>query len=407
MKQVWAVLPSKLKWLLLTMVIANIGSAVFQPFLALYIKELGASVAQVGLYFTIIAISPVAFRILGGWFSDSMGRVQTVALGSLAGLAGFTAMWLAPTWEWLIPGGLLMSLGRSLVGPSFRAYTAECASPEMRAQVFGFTDSIFMVCEIIGPPLGGYITEVAGYRWLFAVAVGFILVATLVRTWNTWGLPFRWGELRPATLKAGLGGLGALILGGGLLAWIFVVDAVRDTGFSLSYDFVTLYQKEIGGLGEGQIGWLASIGAVTMALVLMPAGRLSDRLGERKVMALGSVLAAAGTVLLVNVRSFAGFMAALMLVNVAFAFFGPAFDSLLSKAVPSNRLGLTYGLFATTVSLVAMPAPAIGAQLWQSVSPQFPFYLSAVVCLLMVVPIWLKFRLPQPGSEPANTPVTD
>ena len=407
MKQVWAVLPSKLKWLLLTMVIANIGSAVFQPFLALYIKELGASVAQVGLYFTIMAVSPVAFRILGGWFSDSMGRIQTVALGSLAGLAGFAAMWLAPTWQWLIPGGLLMSLGRSLVGPSFRAYTAECAGVEMRAQVFGFTDSIFVVCEIVGPPLGGYIAEVAGYRWLFAVAVGFILVATLVRTWNTWGLPFRWNELRPSTLKAGLGGLGALILGGGLLAWIFVVDAVRDTGFSLSYDFLALYQKEIGGLGEGQIGWLASIGAMITALVLMPAGRLSDRLGERKVMALGSVLAAVGTVLLVSVRSFAGFMAALMLVNAGFAFFGPAFDSLLSKAVPSNRLGLTYGLFATTISLAAMPAPAIGAQLWQNVSPQFPFYLSAAVCLLMVVPIWLKFRLPQSGSAPANTPATD
>ena len=53
MKQMWAVLPGKLKWLLLTMVIANIGSAMFQPFLALYVKELGASVAEVGLYFTI------------------------------------------------------------------------------------------------------------------------------------------------------------------------------------------------------------------------------------------------------------------------------------------------------------------------------------------------------------------
>jgi MFS family permease len=405
MKQMWAVLPSKLKWLLLTMVIANIGSAVFQPFLALYVKELGASVAEVGLYFTIMAISPVAFRILGGWFSDSVGRVQTVALGSLAGLAGFAAMWLAPTWQWLIPGGLLMSLGRSLVGPSFRAYTAECAGLEMRAQVFGFTDSIFMICEMVGPPLGGAIAEVAGYRWLFAVAVGFMVVATVVRTWNTWGLPFRWRELRPATLKAGLGGLGALILGGGLLAWIFVVDAVRDTGFSLSFDFFALYQKEVGGLGEGQIGWLSSIGAVSTALVLMPAGRLSDRLGERKVMALGGVLATAGIVLFVNVSSFAGFVAALMLINVAFAFFGPAFDSLLSKAVPSSRLGLTYGLFATTISVAAMPAPVIGAQLWQKVSPQLPFYLSAAVCLLMVVPIWLKFRLPQPDAASAEPKV--
>jgi MFS family permease len=405
MKQMWVALPSKLKWLLLTMVIANIGSALFQPFLALYVKELGASVAEVGLYFTIMAISPVAFRILGGWFSDSMGRVQTVALGSVAGLAGFTALWLAPTWQWLIPGGLLMSLGRSLVGPSFRAYTAECAGLEMRAQVFGFTDAIFTVCQIVGPPLGGYIVEVAGYQELFAVAVGFILVATVVRTWNAWGMPFRWHELQPATLKAGLGGLGALILGGGLLTWIFAIDAVRDMGFSLSYDFLALYQQEVGGLGESQIGWIASIGAMTTALVLVPAGRLSDRLGERKLMALGGVLAAAATALFVNVASFLGFMAAMMLLNVAFAFFGPAFDSLLSKAVPSNRLGLTYGLFSTTISLAAMPAPAIGAQLWQNVSPQLPFYLTAGVSLVMAVPIWLKLRAPEGDRAAAEAPV--
>jgi MFS family permease len=121
--------------------------------------------------------------------------------------------------------------------------------------------------------------------------------------------------------------------------------------------------------------------------MLMPAGRLSDRFGERKMMAFGSVLAAAGTVLFVNVGLFVGFVAASMLLNVAFAFFGPAFDSLLSKAVPSSRLGLTYGLFATTISLVAMPAPAVGAQLRHNVSPQFPFYLTAAVCLLTVVPI--------------------
>lgn len=142
-----------------------------------------------------------------------------------------------------------------------------------------------------------------------------------------------------------------------------------------------------------------SIGAVTTALVLMPAGRLSDRVGERKLMAFGSALTTVGIVLFVNAGTFTGFVVAYMLMHVAFASFGPAFDALLSKAVPSNRLGLTYGLFATTISLVAMPAPAIGAQLWQRVSPQLPFYLSAAVCLVMVVPIWLKFRLP-----PAETP---
>jgi MFS family permease len=137
MRHLWNQLPRKLQVLLVTMIVANIGSGIFAPFMALYVKDLGASVTQVGLYFTLMAVAPVAFRILGGWFSDSVGRVATVAIGSVMGLLGFVALWLAPTWAWLIPGGLFMALGRSLVGPSFRAYVAECADESVRAQVFG------------------------------------------------------------------------------------------------------------------------------------------------------------------------------------------------------------------------------------------------------------------------------
>ncbi|MGD9100974.1 MAG: hypothetical protein PVF45_10880 [Anaerolineae bacterium] len=75
---------------------------------------------------------------------------------------------------------------------------------------------------------------------------------------------------------------------------------------------------------------------------------------------------------------------------------GPAFSSLLSKSVPLDRMGLTYGLFATTMSVVAMPAPALVAQLWEGVSPQFPFYATAALGLLTLAPIWFKFKpLPQ------------
>ena len=69
---------------------------------------------------------------------------------------------------------------------------------------------------------------------------------------------------------------------------------------------------------------------------------------------------------------------------------------------PAGQLGITYGLFETSLSLIAMPAPAIGAQLWQGVSPQLPFYLTAGVGLLALIPIWYKFRLPEPAGSPAG-----
>ena len=400
----WSSLPTKFRILLVTMVIANIGAGVYEPFLALYIKDLGADVAQLGVYFTIMAVAPVAFRILGGWVSDNLGRVQSVALGSLAGLAGFLAFWLAPTWQWLIPAGLLMQMGRALVGTSFRAYTAECAAPSVRAQVMGFTDSIFTICGIIGPPLGGYIAQFYNYHSLFGVALAFMAVATVLRLWNTRDLPFQWNQLQLSRLKTGLGGIGRLLLGGGLLTWILVVDAARDFGYSLSLNFFALFQKEVGGMSDAQIGWLASAGAVTMALLMTAAGRLSDRIGERKVMVIGGLMDAVALLVFVHVRTFPGILLAVILVHTAGSFFSPAFNSLLSKAVPAGQLGITYGLFETSISLLAMPAPAIGAQLWANVSPQFPFYVTVVVGLLTLVPIWFRFRLPENPEEVTKEP---
>ncbi len=410
MRTLWNHLPTKLKVLLVTMIIANIGSGIFGPFMALYVKDLGASVTQVGLYFSIMAIAPVAFRILGGWFSDSAGRVATVAVGSVAGLIGFVALWLAPTWRWLIPGGLMMALGRSLVGPSFRAYVAECADESIRAQVFGFADSLFLICEIIGPPLGGTLAQASGYRVLFGAATAFMVVATALRVWNAWDVPPKLGRVRLQTLKTGLGGIGALIVGGGLLTWIFVVDAARDFGFALSWELRPLFQKGLGGLGDGQIGWLASLGAVTMAVLMTPGGKLADRIGERKVMVAGGLLEVGALLVFVNARGMAGFALSAVLMSTAWALFGPAFDSLLSKAVPTSQLGLTYGLFETTLSVVAMPAPWIGASLWHAILPQLPFYLTSGIALATLPLIWLTFRAPAraealPEGEPAPVDV--
>jgi MFS family permease len=253
---------------------------------------------------------------------------------------------------------------------------------------------VFLICEIVGPPLGGYLAQASGYRTLFGAAVAFMVVATALRVWNAWDVPPRLEALKVHTLKTGLGGIGALILGGGLLTWIFVVDAARDMGFALTWELRPLFLKDLGGLADSQIGWLSSLSAVFMALLMTPGGTLSDRVGERKVMVVGGLVEVAAVLVFVNAGSMAGFALSAVLLSAAWALFGPAFNSLLSKAVPTSQLGLTYGLFETTLSLLAMPAPWIGANVWHAVSPQLPFYLTAGVALATRSLIWFTFRPP-------------
>jgi len=77
----------------------------------------------------------------------------------------------------------------------------------------------------------------------------------------------------------------------------------------------------------------------------------------------------------------------------------PAYQSLISKAVPQKLRGMAFGLFSTSLGIVSLPSPWLGAQLWDRVSPQFPFTVTAIALLLSIIPIWLKFKLPKANED--------
>src|SRR5512147_1354334 len=87
---------------MLAMILANIGGNMYGPLEALYLKELGAGIGQIGLFYTLSQIIPLLLQILGGWVSDSLGRLRAIAIGSVFGALGFIPLILADTWQWLL-----------------------------------------------------------------------------------------------------------------------------------------------------------------------------------------------------------------------------------------------------------------------------------------------------------------
>ncbi|MDF1520153.1 MAG: MFS transporter [Brevefilum sp.] len=143
---------SKILLLFLTaMVLANVAGNMYAGILPLYLKSLGASVGQIGLFFTLLNILPLILQILGGWISDSLGRLKSIAMGSLAGVLSYIGLILAPTWQWVFFGESLGAITRSLIGQSFGAFIAEESAEENRARVYGITQTIFLVVTVVGP----------------------------------------------------------------------------------------------------------------------------------------------------------------------------------------------------------------------------------------------------------------
>jgi MFS family permease len=397
---------------LAAMVFANIGGNMYGPLMPLYLKDLDASITQIGLFFTLSQIVPLALQILGGWVSDTLGRLRAIAIGSVFGVIGFIPLVLADSWQWLLLAVAVGSVARALVGPSFDAFIAEHSSEENRGKVFGISQAIFMIVSVLGPPLGGFLAGMYGFKLMLLVAGIFYFIATLIRLGMAREAAktavAKKDKLTFAGLKTNLVAMFALIFSGGLITWMLVIDGLRDVSFQFSENLFPVYMQEFGGLGLQQIGWVMSFFGLAMMLTTIPGGWLSDKAGERVGIALGMVLMSSALFVLVNIPAgnqwmyFLGWGMAGMGAGVS----GPAYQSLISKAVPQKNRGMAFGLFSTSLGLVSLPAPWIGAQMWDRVGPTFPFTITAGVILLSVIPIWVKFKLPKDG-QPATEESVD
>jgi len=394
---------------LVAMIFANVGGSMYQPLLPLYVKDLGASIGQIGLFFTLSQIVPLFLQILGGWISDSLGRLRAIAIGSVFGVLGFIPLVIADRWEWLLVAVAVGSISRALVGPSFDAFIAEHSSEENRGKVFGLSQAIFMIVSVVGPPLGGLLAGSYGFRLMLLVAGVFYFIATVMRL----------GMAREAaksaasssqklsldSLKINLRTMFGMLVSGGLLTWILLTDGLRDVSFQFSENLFPVYMQEFGGLSLQQIGWVSSVFGICMMMVTIPGGWLSDKAGERVGIATGMLLLGSSLLILINIPQgvqwlyYVGWGVAGMGAGIM----TPAYQSLISKAVPAHMRGTAFGLFGTSLGLVSLPAPWIGAQLWDRVNPQFPFLVTAIILLLAVIPIWLKFKLPKAVEKATET----
>lgn len=387
-----------LKLFMLAMVLANIAGNMYGSLLPLYLKSLNANVLQVGLFFTLSRIVPLVLQILGGWISDSLGRLRSIAMGSVAGV--FSHIWLviAPTWQWVLLGEGLGAVTRSLVGPSFSAFIAEQSSEENRARVFGITESIFMLVVVIGPPLGGWLADEYGFKTMLITAAGLYSVAAVIRIGMArtaaQGAEANPEKLSLESLKDKLGAMTALLLAGGVMTWILITDGMRDIAYTMSFTLESLYLEDVGGLNMKQIGLLSSAFGISNMLTTIPAGKLADAKGERVAIVSGFGLSFVSLMIFLNVNTFWGYVVSWVIFGVGVGLMSPAYQSLTSKAVPEKLRGTAFGLLHSSLGLFSLPAPAVGARLWDRYGPQTPFKITAGIALLTIIPAWFKFKLP-------------
>jgi DHA1 family multidrug resistance protein-like MFS transporter len=152
-------------------------------------------------------------------------------------------------------------------------------------------------------------------------------------------------------------------------------------GDSLYSSFMSLFFQEFG-IPLGEIGLFFTVFSLTNALVSIPAGYISDRMG-RKILISCSLFFLAAVVLGYSLAETAAQLLTLRALHGAsFGFIFPiARAYVMDKTTEENR-GQTMGAFIFIVSLAQMVAPTTGGILRDQLGRFHPlFYLSAVLAV--------------------------
>ncbi len=118
-----------------------------------------------------------AFLIVFGRLTDLLGRRRAFIAGVLLFTVASALCGAAPTLELLVAARVLQALGAALLVPASLALVVEAFPEDRRAHAIGLWGATAAVAAGLGPPMGGALVELGGWRWAFLVNIPFGLAA--------------------------------------------------------------------------------------------------------------------------------------------------------------------------------------------------------------------------------------
>jgi DHA1 family tetracycline resistance protein-like MFS transporter len=313
--------------------------------------------AVYGLFNTVFALMQFFFSPVIGSLSDRFGRRPLILASNIGlGLNYLLLAW-APNLVWLFVGRLLSGITGASFGTA-SAYIADTTPPERRSEAFGMVGAAFGLGLVIGPGLGGLLSDVsarlpfvvAGALSLANAAYGLlVLPESLPRSMRS---GFSWKRANP---------VGSLILLRrhpdlfGLAGVAFLSNLAQVALGST----VVLYAMHRFGWTTGRVGVTLAVTGIAMALVqVFVVGPVVKRVGNRWTMIAGLSFGAVALFWAGVAPNQVLFWAGIPLIAL-WGLFGAANQTLMTRHVKPIEQGQLQGANASITGISELIGPLI------------------------------------------------
>jgi EmrB/QacA subfamily drug resistance transporter len=354
------------------------------------VGELGG-VSHYSWVFSAYLLTSTTTVPLFGKLADLFGRKRTYQVSVAFFLLGSALSGLSRTFGQLVLFRAIQGLGAGGVQPVAITITGDIYNLEERGRIQGIFSGVWALSSLLGPLLGGLITDALSWRWIFYINIPFgLLSAWLLQVWlreetprrqhkldilgtvsltasvtllllallegpSAWG----WGDVRTVGLLAGA------LLCFAVFVWqerrapepMLPLDLFRNRLIAVSSAGNTLVGVLLFALtayvpmfGQGVLGGTAVDAGTILAPILIGwpiastiAGRLLLRVGYRAMALSGGALIVAGSCLLAFTGAGTGclpVMISMMIVGLGLGFTSMPYLLGVQNAVPWQRRGV-------------------------------------------------------------------
>ena len=206
--------------------------------------NLSASTDEATWTLTSYLVANAIVLPMTGWLASKFGRKRLLT----ASVVGFTAAsflcGLAPSLGFLIFFRIVQGACGGGLQPLSQAILLEAFPPEKRGQAMGFWGLGIVVAPMLGPVLGGWLTDNYSWRWVFYINVPIGLMAVVLTYLFIFDPPY----LRKKSMGIDYWGIGLLVLGMGALQ-IMLDKGQEDDWFSSRFITVLAFLAVVGLVG--------------------------------------------------------------------------------------------------------------------------------------------------------------
>ncbi|WP_433729261.1 MFS transporter [Nocardia sp. CA-129566] len=394
------------RWILLATILGSSVASLDATVVNIALPRIGESLDTdvAGLQWTLngYTLTLASFILLGGSLGDHLGRRKVFVWGVIGFALASVLCGVAVNIEMLVGARILQGVAGALLTPGSLALISSSIDQRDQGAAIGLWSGFGGVAGALGPFLGGWLIELAGWQSIFFINVPLALVVVLVTLKQVPESHDPNAAARldiPGAVVVALA-LGALTFGlidkmallvvaGLLLLAVFVVIELRSdhplvppslfaSRIFTAANLVTFaVYAALGGvffllilqlqLVAGYSPLMSGMATVPVTLIMLalsaPAGRWAQVHGARIPMTAGPLLAAAGLVLLLRIGPDATYLTdvlpGVLVFGLGLSVLVAPLTGAVLGAVPSSEAGIASGVnnaVARTAQLLAVAA---------------------------------------------------